>query len=94
MKFEKTPRVSSINYMKKSNLGSNVESRVNAQSAEGNAKSTHWNQGDELMKAHVKSKLRTATLRLLALVSLAAVCGAFYGLPTAKALRAFRPAGK
>lgn len=39
------------------------------------------------MKAHVKSKLRTAALRLLALVSLAAVCGAFYGLPTAKALR-------
>ena len=38
------------------------------------------------MKAHVKSKLRTAALRLLALVSLAAVCGAFYGLPTAKAL--------
>ena len=46
------------------------------------------------MKAHVKSTLRTAALRLLALVSLAAVCGAFYGLPTAKALRAFRPAGK
>lgn len=39
------------------------------------------------MKAHVKSKLRTAALRLLALMSLAAVCGAFYGLPTAKALR-------
>lgn len=39
------------------------------------------------MKAHVKSKLRTAALRLLALLSLAAVCGAFYGLPTAKALR-------
>ena len=39
------------------------------------------------MKAPVKSKLRTAALRLLALVSLAAVCGAFYGLPTAKALR-------
>lgn len=39
------------------------------------------------MKAHVKSKLRTAALRLLALVSLAAVCGAFYGLPTAKTLR-------
>ncbi len=39
------------------------------------------------MKAHVKSKFRTAALRLLALVSLAAVCGAFYGLPTAKALR-------
>ena len=39
------------------------------------------------MKAHVKSTLRTAALRLLALVSLAAVCGAFYGLPTAKALR-------
>ncbi len=38
------------------------------------------------MKAHVKSKLRTAALRLLALLSLAAVCGAFYGLPTAKAL--------
>ena len=33
-------------------------------------------------------------LRLVALLSLAAVCGAFYGLPTAKALRAFRPAGK
>ncbi|MGN0887249.1 MAG: hypothetical protein ACI4UY_00050 [Kiritimatiellia bacterium] len=46
------------------------------------------------MKAHVKSKFRTAALRLLALLSLAAVCGAFYGLPTAKALRAFRPAGK
>ena len=39
------------------------------------------------MKAHVKSTLRTTALRLLALVSLAAVCGAFYGLPTAKALR-------
>ena len=46
------------------------------------------------MKAHVKSKLRTAALRLLAQLSFAAVCGAFYGLPTAKALRAFRPAGK
>lgn len=39
------------------------------------------------MKAQVKSKLGTAALRLLALLSLAAVCGAFYGLPTAKALR-------
>ena len=28
MKFEKTPEISSINYMKKSNLGSNVESRA------------------------------------------------------------------
>ena len=46
------------------------------------------------MKAHVKATLRTAALRLLALLSLAAVYGAFYGLPTAKALRAFRPAGK
>ena len=29
------------------------------------------------MKAHVKSTLRTAAPRLLALLSLAAVCGAF-----------------
>ena len=28
MEFEKTPEISSINYMEKSNLGSNVESRV------------------------------------------------------------------
>ena len=33
MEFEKTPEISSINYMKKSNLGSNVESRVNLKSA-------------------------------------------------------------
>lgn len=34
--------------------------------------------------------MRKALLRLVALVSMAAVCGAFYGLPTAKALR-FQP---
>ena len=39
------------------------------------------------MKTKVKSRLTTLALRLVALVSLAAACGAFYGLPTAKALR-------
>ncbi len=39
------------------------------------------------MKSQVKSRLAKSALRLLALVSLAAACGAFYGLPTAKALR-------
>ena len=38
------------------------------------------------MKTEVKNRIATIALRLVAFASLAAVCGAFYGLPTAKAL--------